>query len=382
MFSFFSYIAAIFVFLGKFRRRWLWLPTVIIGIFLFWVFITWNRVPSFCDKIEIIPLCTIDSSAVSASVKHPYFSFNNFNDNFCDFWSDYGTSVGGISFTICQDSATPHEAHYHTSRKAQNSVAEIRELFPERNLDSIGAIYEFRVHKELFGNMDSRNAHNKLIKAWDDKGFNIVKRTVKYSDNVCMDSIRAYGGMSKYTSSKVPVGYNTTIHYTLMRLLRMEDISQFNYSLVVDDKASSLNRLELDFGGPVEIKGIWPTPDIVEPSRIVYLSKNKLSELRSAGSVKIFCHCLETATVQNVRLFILTTLASICFAYTLREIGVFILFCCRLLKKKCNTKEIDIKPIFEKFRIKLLTFCQSLCKRISNFLSRASRKKSMEKSED
>ena len=103
------------------------------------------------------------------------------------------------------------------------------------------------------------------------------------------------------------------MYYTLMRLLRLEDISQFSYSLVLTDKASCVKKLELDFGGPVELKGIWPTPDIIEPSRIIYFSKDKITEIRDSGMVKMFCQSLESTTVQNVRLFFLTTLISICF---------------------------------------------------------------------
>ncbi len=239
-------------------------------------------------------------------------------------------------------------------------------------------MYEFRVRKELFGNMDYRNAHNKLVRAWDDKGFCVVKRIAKYNDNVCIDSIRAIAGVNRFIYSKVPVGYSVTMYYTLMRLLRMEDISQFNYSLVIDDKSLCLNSLELDFGGPVEIKGIWPTPDIVEPSRIVYDSKDKISMIKETGTIKMFCQSLESATIQNVRLFILTTLASLCFAYTLREIGVFILFCFGWLKRKCCIEEINIKTRFKKLKIKLMNFYSNLCKR-KYIIRRSVRKKSAEK---
>lgn len=365
MLSFFSYVAAFLVFLGKFRRRWLWLPTVIIGVLLFWVFLTWNRVPSFCDNIEIIPIYHTDGSAITVSIKHPYFTFNSFSDDFCGFWSDYGTSFSGVFFSISNDSVGFHEKPSHTYNN-QKFNAEIRELFPLRNLDSIGLKYEFRVRKELFGNMDSRNAHNQLIRAWDDKGFSVVKRTAKYHDNVCVDSIRALAGVNRFWSSNVPVGYRTTMYYTLMRLLRMENISQFNYSLVLSDRASCINRLELDFGGPMEIKGIWPTPDIVEPSRIIYISKDKLSQVKDAGIIKMFCQSLESATVQNVRLFILTTVVSLCFAYTLREFGVFILFCCRWIKKKCSTDKKIIEARFGKTRMSLHNFCKTLGKRISH----------------
>ena len=220
-------------------------------------------------------------------------------------------------------------------------------------MDSIGVLYDFRVRKELFGNMNSRNARNKLITAWDDKGFCVIKRIAKYDENVCIDSTRVLAGVNKFKSSLLPVGYSCTMYYTLMRLFRMEDISQFNYNIILDGNLSSINKLEVDFGGPTDIKGIWPIPDIVEPSRIVYLSKEKISEVKETGTLKMFCQSLESINVQNVRLFILTTLASLCLAYTLREIGVFTLFCGRYMKRKWEKEEKNIERFFENKRIGL-----------------------------
>ena len=136
--------------------------------------------------------------------------------------------------------------------------------------------------------MNSRNARNKLITAWDDKGFCVIKRIAKYDENVCIDSTRVLAGVNKFKSSLLPVGYSCTMYYTLMRLFRMEDISQFNYNIILDGNLSSINKLEVDFGGPTDIKGIWPIPDIVEPSRIVYLSKEKISEVKETGTLKIY----------------------------------------------------------------------------------------------
>lgn len=365
MLYFFNYIAAIFIFFGKFRSRWLWFPAVICGIFFFWVFLSWNRVPSFCDKIEIIPICDTDRSSVSVSVKHPYFSFNNFNDDFWSFWSNYGTSVSGVWFTINGDSAYFHNERGRISCN-DDLYTEIQQLFPDHSQDSIGARYEFRVRKELFGNMDSRKAHKKLIRAWDDKGFSVVKRTPEYNDNVCMDSIRVHAGANRFSSTKFPVGYRVKFYYTLLHLLRLEDISQFNYSLVLDDKASCMNSLELDFGGPIEIKGIWPIPDIIEPSRIVYHSKDKILQLKETKAVKMYCQSLESVNVQNVRLFILTTLASLCIAYTLKEIGVFILFCFGWVMKKYNTEKIEVETKKRKKKAGWKYSFKSLFKRINS----------------
>ena len=73
MFSFVSYLVAVFVFLGKFRRKWLWIPTIILGIYLFWVFLTWNKVPTVEDKIEII-YNEVDGTQNKRNI-HPLYFF-------------------------------------------------------------------------------------------------------------------------------------------------------------------------------------------------------------------------------------------------------------------------------------------------------------------
>lgn len=366
MFAFLNHLAAMLTFLGRFRKRWLWLPTLILGIILFWVFLAWNRIPSFGDSIEIIPICDTDNCSVAVSVQHPYFTFNNFSEDFFGFWTDYGASTAGVNFSIGHDSLPNPETGSCDSCKTTRLNAEIQDLFPKHRLDSIGTIFEFRVRKELFGNMNSRNARNKLINAWDDSGFSIVKRIAIYDQSICIDSLKVLTGVNKSTSSRVHAGYHGTMYYTLMRLFRMEDISQFNYSLSLRGNTSYIKRLEVDFGGPVEIKGLWPTPDVVEPSRIVYQSEEKISEIKNSGSIKMFCQSLESVNIQNVRLFILTTLASLCLAYTLRETGVFVLFCCRWLKRKWEKEKTNIEKAFEKKKINLQNLRKKLMDAIQN----------------
>lgn len=366
MFSILSNIVAIIVFLGRYRKRWLWLPSLILGVILFWVFLTWNRVPSFSDRIDILPLRLNDSCSIDVRVNHPYYTFNNFSDNFWGFWTDYGTSSGGVTFNLHQHPG----AAVKPPLVAVNITDETRKFVNNRTLDSIGNIFEFRVRKELFGSMDLRNARNRLRVSHDPKGFSISKRNPKYVNNVCIDSVRILAGVNRFSPAPLPTGYHAEMYYTPVRLLRMEDISQFNYRLTLNDKTHSLSRLELGFGGPVDIKGLWPEPDIIEPSRIIYRSPDKISQIHEAGGVKMFCQSLESATVQNVRLFVLTTIVSVCFAYTLREICVFIIFILRFMKKKClsNSGTVEKRPesrrtdsIKQKF--------QAALKKITNILT-------------
>lgn len=320
---------------------------MILGVFLFWVFLTWNRTPSFCDRIEINSICNADSSTVSVSIKHPYFSLNKFKEDFCGFFTDYGSSVAGVSFVVNQPVDLSGEVSSCDNSKFN---AEDCTFFKNRTMDSIGAFYEFRARKELFGNMDARDARNLIIEGWDDKGFCLGKKIAKYEKNICVDTLRMLVGVNKFSSLGVPAGYNCKMYYTLIRLLRLEDISQFNYSLVFNGDVSRLSGLEVDFGGPVDIKGLWPTPDVVEPSRIIYLSEEKISQVKRAGAIKMFCQSLETLNIQNVRLFLLTTLSSLCMAYSLKGFGVFVMFCWRRIRRKYKNRKKESKSLFETMR--------------------------------
>lgn len=338
---FYNYLAPLIIYIGRIRSRWLCLPVAILGVFLFWVMITWNRVPTFTDNIDICgsESALKDSIGVDISVNHPYFSLNNYNDEFIGFWSKYGKFKGGICFELNSDKKTLGNSALSDST-LQEILSSAKRTFPSISLDSIEAFYVITSRKELYGKMDNRKARNQFLRAKDDKGFSITNRKPDYQDGKCVDSLRIIAGLNKNISESMRVGYDLTIKSYLTRLLRMEDISQFNYSLELSTTNADIRSLEIDLGGPTNITGISPVPDIVEPTRIIYNTPSQIDEICKAKGVKMFCQSCEAANIQNIRLFLLTTLSSLCIGYTLKSIGVFILFGLRKIK---NILEKHIK---------------------------------------
>lgn len=349
MFWFLNSLAGLLIVILKFRSRWLWLPTVTLGIYLFWVFLAWNRVPSFNDKITIsgTPQATTDSIGIGVCIKHPYFSLNNFHKEFTSFWTERGVSEVGVSISINTDSihignATGNKCVMH------RQIDHANQLFKGKAIDSIGAIYNIGVHKELFGEIDNLISHSRYQGRSTKNGFSATKRMYIYSNNVCTDTLHIVAGLKSQNASVMNVGYNTQIRHSLLRLLRMEDISQYSYSLTLNNDNANIKCITINFGGPVNITGISPVPDIIEPSQIIYNSPTKISEIRKALGVKMFCQCIETMNVQNIRLFLLTTLSTLCIGYTLREIGIFAIFCFRCLTRKRKSGKSYLANLFNR----------------------------------
>ena len=96
-----SFIGILFS-IGLSRTKWMWLPALILGLFLFWIFLAWNRVPTFHDRIELSTrsLFAVDNSEISIQIKHPYFSLNNFSSDFYDFWTKKGQTNAGVYLLI------------------------------------------------------------------------------------------------------------------------------------------------------------------------------------------------------------------------------------------------------------------------------------------
>ncbi|NPD93171.1 hypothetical protein [Xylanibacter muris] len=310
------------------------MPTTVIGVYLFWVMIAWNRVPAFSDKIEITGTesAVRDSVGIDISIKHPYFSLNSYSKDFVGFFTEYGESKIGVCCELNSGKKALKEGSAHDSLFA-SYLSYAKRLYPKCSMDSIEVVYVINTRKELFGKIDDRNAKTGIIRAIDEKGFCFTKRTPTYEDDKCVDSLWMLAGLNHGIAKTMRIGYDFDIRHSLTRLFRMEDISQFNYNLVLNEKNADIRSIVIDLGGPTDTKGICPVPDIVGPERIVYNTKEKIEEVRNARGIKMFCQNIEATNIQNIRLFLLTSISSLCIAYTIREIGVFILFLLRKAKR-------------------------------------------------
>lgn len=329
-----SFIGILFS-IGLSRTRWMWLPALILGLFLFWIFLAWNRVPTFHDRIELSTrsLFAVDNSEISIQIKHPYFSLNSFSSDFYDFWTKKGQTNAGVYLLI-----EPKVSNTLCVNPNDSLFKKYKNYFKVNNingaLDSISTFYELIVHKELYGQIDDREIKPRLYKGKMVNGFSLIKRIPSYNNNICEDYVYALAGISANASNIFALGYNTKILLGLRRLFRMEDISQFNYILQLTGISNRVKNITIDFGGPMEFKGIAPVPDAIESTRIIYKSPDKIEEIRERKCIKLFCQSIESINIQNIRLFLLTTISTLCIGYTLKEFGVFILFLGRKLYKK------------------------------------------------
>lgn len=186
----------------------------------------------------------------------------------------------------------------------------------------------------MFGHVDDRKSRKRVFKSKDDRGVKVVKRVPSYEDNTCVDSLWIMAAINAGKSVPLALGMDVTINHSILRLLRMEDISQFDYTFTIDDQNAAVKRIELDFGGPTEFNGISPTPDIIEPSRIIYNTEAAIKDVKKSKQIRLYCQNLETTNIQNIRLFLLTTLSTLCIGYTLKELGVFLIFIFGCFKSK------------------------------------------------
>ena len=112
----------------------------------------------------------------------------------------------------------------------------------------------------------------------------------------------------------------------------------------IDDQNAAVKRIELDFGGPTEFNGISPTPDIIEPSRIIYNTEAAIKDVKKSKQIRLYCQNLGTTNIQNIRLFLLTTLSTLCIGYTLKELGVFLIFIFGCFKSKWEKFSNRVSP--------------------------------------
>lgn len=345
MFWFFNSFAVLFILIGRHRSKWLWFPALLLGLYLFWVMIAWNRVPSFSDSISISASerGIKDSIGVDVLVKHPYFGFRNFSDDIWDFCFGYGQSNVGISCILNS------EKKYINNDKSNDSTflsqfGTIKKYYRNLSSDSVNITYQIKTRKEMFGHVDDRKSRKRVFKSKDDRGVKVVKRVPSYEDNTCVDSLWIMAAINAGKSVPLALGMDVTINHSILRLLRMEDISQFDYTFTIDDQNAAVKRIELDFGGPTEFNGISPTPDIIEPSRIIYNTEAAIKDVKKSKQIRLYCQNLETTNIQNIRLFLLTTLSTLCIGYTLKELGVFLIFIFGCFKSKWEKFSNRVSP--------------------------------------
>lgn len=120
--------------------------------------------------------------------------------------------------------------------------------------------------------------------------------------------------------------FTPTYPFAGPRWLAMEDISQMYYTIQLDvPRQKDSIDLTIDFVGATEFLDILPEPDERSLSCIRYTDQNKIRKIANNGGLKVYCKFPEMENVQELRLFLLTTIIAIFVAqifiylYTLME---------------------------------------------------------------
>lgn len=299
------------------------------------IIIQWNTVPVFEEEVSFQRhMQSDDSTFVGVTIFMPYESF-----------SSYAKNKGGVAVE-CSHLRKDHPTPVLPNFNYLDSLAQATGL----NLDSVMAYYELQAKMQMFSNILHVNTIDKNFHRQGDEGHTFVKcnrETALQDGKVCDDFFITFGLKKKDSCERV--GYEYYANYTLASTFdnswvmpfRMTDISQRRYNIKVGNFPRQAH-LTIDFGGPVELAGIFPEPDQVYPSRIVYTSPEKIRQIGRVGGLDVYCRLLETESIQNVRTFLLSTVATLFIGIVFKVLGEWLFNClcysivmgCRMWRKK------------------------------------------------
>ena len=138
----------------------------------------------------------------------------------------------------------------------------------------------------------------------------IYKKTYNIVDTITgLDSFGALCYVAFVDSGQnKPIEIPSSPSLTEPSILSLYDISQSYFRFTIDVPAEQNGaKLEFDFGGATEFSGIYPKPDVITMSSIIYTDLNKLSYICDNG---LWLHAKfnQMENVQILRMFIITTL--------------------------------------------------------------------------
>jgi hypothetical protein len=89
----------------------------------------------------------------------------------------------------------------------------------------------------------------------------------------------------------------------------------------------NIKRVSLNFMGPVSFSQMMPTPDVITMSGVEFNDPEKIQQLRMKG-VEMLVHFEQLKNIQSMRIFILTSLITLCVTVIIKEI--YNLLACKL----------------------------------------------------
>lgn len=290
---------------------------MIIFILCMVILVKWNTIPHIEDEAEILieknKDLKNDSLHVSVSVQRTNLSFNS------PLCKNIGLSVsmfGGFeryNYNDVIDNCTMDSLKYYFNQKGINE-----------NTDSSNVIIYFKGKSQLYGSnvfeLGKYNVSDYLIqKANGNIVFCTPSKVKKDSSGVFIEQCGFYLNNSSEPQQQILANlYNsrTRLSNYYINIMRLEDISQCYYKLKIKSlnyAFDDINHLKIDFGGATDFSSINPSPDIVTFSGIEYSNKDKIRKILFDGELKMFCQFHDTNGIQNTRIYLLTTIATLFF---------------------------------------------------------------------
>lgn len=160
------------------------------------------------------------------------------------------------------------------------------------------------------------NSFPKITTPWDisqksykinyySDGYDISFRKLRDKEVISKQHIHRYhnGNISSIYSTDCE-----TIQDSLIQYLYVPKVTKNNNN--VFQPTTPLKELKVDFGGPTEFLAMYPEPDVMTVSGFMFTDSLKLQQIMSDG-IEFHAKFPQTESLQNARMFVVTTLISI-----------------------------------------------------------------------
>lgn len=288
------------------------------------VLLQWDKIPTIEDKISVEKYGVWDSpkdslrSEIRIQLKHAYAYTNPNRDS--------------SSIEVSARSYEHNQKVLDLSIQVMDSIIRAANLQGTINKDSLSALYVINVLLDSEQDFHAKDLEQKKGGWFKEKDYTYYESSLEKRNGKRSCPIYAIFAIHRTDDPNTPeekkygeggvqcVNKPQKNRYALnLHNLRMNDISQSYYKLQIDGNLSAIDEissLAIDFGGATRFAGISPAPDEITESGIIYTDKKKIERIRYNG-LELFCQFLETANIQSIRIYLLTTIATLFF-------GIFI----------------------------------------------------------
>lgn len=311
------------------------------ALFISCVFILqeWNTVPTFKDELCVTTYrgkhFQNDSLGASIRIVRPYFNFSSLSKNTAEYRI-------GIIGSYKRDTTE----FLNVDKKTEPLLTELENKIVGFNADSTILLFHAKIRMNTINNSTSKdnNTNKKIFLGNGDagliKGYTETKDTAwacgeilaafkQHASDKIKDKIEPLYFCPNLASSKINIGIGQFTNW-----FRMEDISQcyYTFNIKSENYDTHINNINIDFGGAVRFLHIYPTPDRIDYSSIVYNDAKKISYIQSFG-LKTYCQLMEASGLQSVRIYLLSAFATFFLGISLK---IFLEILWRFCKKRIH----------------------------------------------